>query len=31
VNRKLVDIEKKAADAANNINSFFKELGLPPV
>ncbi|MBS1599055.1 MAG: type I restriction-modification system subunit M [Bacteroidetes bacterium] len=31
VHDKLVDIEKKVADAANRHNEFLKELGLPPV
>jgi type I restriction enzyme M protein len=31
VNQKLVDIEKKAKDAADRHNQFLKELGLPPV
>ena len=31
VNKKLADIEKKAADAANKHNQFLKELGLPPI
>ena len=29
VNKKLVDIEKKIADARNTHNQFLKELGLP--
>ena len=31
VNKRLVDIEKKAKDAADKHNQFLKELGLPPV
>ncbi|MGB3227092.1 MAG: type I restriction-modification system subunit M [Saprospiraceae bacterium] len=31
VNKRLVDIEKKAKDAAERHNQFLKELGLPPV
>ncbi|MBK6860834.1 MAG: type I restriction-modification system subunit M [Saprospiraceae bacterium] len=31
VNKRLVDIEKKAKDAADKHNKFLKELGLPPV
>ena len=31
VHDKLVDIEKKAIDAANKHNEFLKELGLPPI
>lgn len=31
VHDKLVDIEKKATDAANKHNQFLKELGLPPI
>ncbi len=31
VHDKLVDIEKKAADAAQKHNEFLKELGLPPL
>lgn len=31
VHNKLVDIEKKATDAAGKHNQFLKELGLPPV
>jgi type I restriction enzyme M protein len=31
VNANLMDIEKKAKDAANRHNQFLKELGLPPI
>ena len=31
VNKRLVDIEKKAKEAADRHNQFLKELGLPPV
>lgn len=31
VNKRLVDIEKKAKEAAERHNQFLKELGLPPV
>jgi len=31
VNEQLIDIEKKAAEAADKHNQFLKELGLPPI
>jgi type I restriction enzyme M protein len=31
VHERLVDIEKKAKDAADKHNKFLKELGLPPI
>jgi type I restriction enzyme M protein len=31
VNNKLIDIEKKAKEAADKHNQFLKELGLPPI
>jgi type I restriction enzyme M protein len=31
VNEKLIDIEKKAKEAADRHNQFLKELGLPPI
>ena len=31
VNDKLIDIEKRAAEAAHKHNQFLKELGLPPI
>jgi type I restriction enzyme M protein len=31
VNANLIDIEKKAREAADKHNQFLKELGLPPI
>jgi type I restriction enzyme M protein len=31
VNQKLIEIQKKSAEAAEKHNAFLKELGLPPI